>query len=133
MNKLDEFLRALAPQVSFSGKTETLIVPREIDPAYVIDTIIELFGSDDTLEAVEIRHGDQSHGYVIRKSIYEFAPAQSKSIGSGEHAALPGIPDYKLIELRCPTCGYNLWTIVYDEDYGPSCPQHPQQRLEFRR
>jgi len=133
MTKLDEFLKALPPRSGFSGKSELLIVTQEIEAASVIDTMIELFGSDDALEAIEIRHGDESKGFVIRNSIYEFAAARSKSIGSAEHAALPGMPDYRLIGLRCPTCGYSLWTMVYEEDDGPCCPQHPGQRLEFRR
>lgn len=131
MSKLADFLNAMPPQQDFVGKSEALSVPRDIDPGRVADVLMERFGSDDGLEAVEIILGNESLGYVTRKAAYGLAPAQSKSIGTGEHSALPGIPDYKLISLRCSICGYRLCTMTYDEDHPPSCPRHGEQQLEL--
>ncbi len=133
MSKFDDFLKALPPQRDFIGKSEALSVPRGFDPGRVAGLLKERFGSDEELEAIEIIIGNESVGFVTRQSAYKLAPAQTKSIGSGGHSALPGIPDYKPIGLRCPICAYRLWIMTYDEDHPPTCPRHPEQQLELGR
>lgn len=135
MTKVEDLLAGGLAQRGFLGKSETLRAPREVDPARVADALMERFGSDDTLEAVEIVLDDESMGYVTRKAAYELAGALSKSIGIGDHGALPGAPHYTLITLCCPVpgCGYRLSTMIYDEDHPPVCARHPAQILEIYR
>ena len=135
MTKVKDLLSERLEQRDFTGKSETLRAPREINPARLADALMECFGADETLEAIEVLLDDQPVGYATRTAAYSLAVGLAKSVGIGDYNALPGAPDYKLIVLCYPVsgCGYRLNTMMYDEDHPPVCARHPNQTLEIRQ
>jgi hypothetical protein len=131
MSKAEELLSGKLAAREVAGKLETLQAPPDIQPGRLADVLMECFGADDDLDAVEIVLGDRSLGYLERAAAFGLAESLSKSVGVGDYNALPGAPDYRLITLGCPVdgCGYRLTTVIYDEDRPPICPRHQGQAL----
>jgi hypothetical protein len=94
------------------------------------------FGGDDDRTVCRLVVVDEDVGFIARASVLAAMAGQMRGTGLGDASAGAMVPGastaYVEIELRCdePGCTLNpIRAFVYDPEYPPHCPLHPQRVL----
>lgn len=128
-------LRAVARPSS--GKAGSIDAKLEVHPSTHVGSLVDLltqyFGEDDTRDAIKLVIGGDEIGFLHREDLYAMASSSQKGIGASDYGALPGMPNYRLIRLRCPVpgCPHRLLVTIFDEEDPPKCSIHPERSMEI--
>ena len=111
----------------------TLRLDNSLDDDARAAAVFGVFAVRDDLEAARLMLGDHEIGVLLRGSLLNLLPVQSRGVGIGDGATLPGEPNQVVwIELRCPEVGCPrspVWVVNFDPGNPPACAVHPLRVL----
>jgi len=94
--------------------------------------LIHYFANDDALRGIDLVVAGEPAGFLPREALYNMLEFESKGLGDGDLANLPGLPEYRLQILHCPQPGCNERCLVtfYRPEDAPFCGLHPTKHME---
>jgi hypothetical protein len=124
---------AMAQPPAGAADVETVVAAT---PEAALPSLWSYFGVDDDRALCRLVVAEEDVGFIARASVLAAMADQVRSVGLGDASAGAMVPGastaYVEIELRCdePGCALNpIRAFVYDPDFPPHCPLHPQRVL----
>ncbi len=134
MSNLETLTARLRTTTEHADMVETLELPSSISSGQAINLLAEYFGTHEESQAAYLVIDDQESGYLLRSDLYDLTSLLFKGIGESGYGALPGQPQYRLIELCCPVlnCSEKLYVMRVPEQ-PRYCKVHLDSVMEIAK
>jgi hypothetical protein len=129
---LDELVAIARPAGPQERVSATVVIPWEAEIPAMLVELFEFFGEDRSREAVRLVARGKDAGLLPREALYEVVELSDKGLGTSAGADLPGtVRPGRVLRLCCPVAGCGEPPVLaMDVLDPPSCPHHPDRKLE---